>query len=113
MEPVEPLELREMPERRQRALRPGSPLEDRAGAPVRALPVQPGQPGLGLSSSCLFLELDAADDAALMTQINSGLNKYTNSAIATNEIFASTTPTKSKLEQTAGVWNIQKAVGGT
>jgi len=48
-----------------------------------------------------------------MTQINSGLNKYTNSGIATNEIFATTTPTKTKLEETAGVWNIQKAVGGT
>lgn len=56
---------------------------------------------------------DAATNNALLAQLNSGLNKYTNGPINTNELFATTTPPKDDLVQTGGVWNLEKAVGGT
>lgn len=49
----------------------------------------------------------------MLTQLNSGVNKFTNSTINTNEIFATTTPPKKDLVQTNGVWNLEKAVGGS
>lgn len=58
-------------------------------------------------------QFDASDDSALLTQVNSGVNKFTFSPISTNEIFATTTPPKTDLVQTDGKWNLEKAVGGT
>jgi len=49
----------------------------------------------------------------VLTQVNAGVNKFTFSPISTNEIFATTTPPKNDLVQTAGKWNLEKAVGGT